>query len=179
MKYYLLSITVILLFSCSQPSELNPEKDSIEENSSTDNYSDLRDYPSVALEENIDALIVGMTRDNCVYPKEAGIAGEYTYEYACFERLTQLITEKEIYNLIEHPNANVRLYAYYHLDDTRSTYLDSARIKLQEDNSRVWTLKESSKEHIKLSDLVKIKPIDKLKSSVNYDENITAESRKK
>lgn len=178
MKIILLTFTALIMLSCSgtgKNTEIAPQP--IDHSNSSDLHGDLRDYPAVAAQENIDSLIYGMTRDNCVYPKASGFAGDYTYEYACFERLSNLISEKDIYQLIEHPNANVRLYAYHWLSETESNYLDSASLLLRDDNSRVWTVNGTTKEHIKLSDIVAAKPLDKLRARENYNESVIAETK--
>jgi len=117
-------------------------------------FRDLRDFPEVAKETNIDSLITGMIQGDCVYESAVGFGGAYTKEYACFERLSELLSEKELFELVEHRNANVRLYAYKALTNEESEYLEEAKSRLKLDTSSVCTFSGCMQMTMKLKDII-------------------------
>gem|GEM_PF-5909380 len=117
-------------------------------------FRDLRDFPEVAKEGNIDSLISGMIKGDCVYESAVGFGGSYTKEYACFERLSELLNEIEFFKLTSHPNAHVRLYAYKALVNNESEYLENAKTSLKSDTANVCTFSGCMKMTMKLKDIV-------------------------
>lgn len=117
-------------------------------------FRDLRDFPEIAKETNIDSLISGMIKNDCVYERAVGFGGNYTKEYACFERLSEILNEKELFELVKHPNANVRLYAYKALTNYKSEYLEEAKALLNLDTSSVCTFSGCIKMTMKLKDII-------------------------
>jgi hypothetical protein len=117
-------------------------------------YRDLRDFPDVMLEKNINTLIKGLISKNCVYGKAVGFGGVYTKEYACFERLNELLNDKEMFALIDHLNPVVRIYAYNALKIDGSNYVAEANLKLKNDKTKVCSFEGCIKISIPLNQLL-------------------------
>lgn len=126
----------------------------IETNEYPQPYRDLRDFPAIASETNVDTLMSIMIKKDCVYSSSVGIGGAYTKEYAAFERLSQLLNDKEMFKLIEHPNATMRLYAYRSLKINNSNYLQEAEIHLIKDTAIVCSMSGCMQLNMQLRDFL-------------------------
>lgn len=100
-------------------------------------FYDLRDYPDIQNETNVDSLIIGIIRTNCVHAKRIGIGGTYSKQYARYERLTKLLSEEEMLDLTKHANPSIRLYAFKGLELKKSDLLEEARQELNNDTTQV------------------------------------------
>lgn len=116
-------------------------------------FRDLRDFPAIAKEENIDSLISGMIKEDCVYESAIGFAGAYTETYAYFERLCELSSDKEMFELVKHSNANVRLYALKGLIAKESSYTSKAKLLLNTDEEMVCIFSGCSMMEQKMKDV--------------------------
>lgn len=131
---------------------LNFEKDT-STISTPSQFRDLRDFPAIAKEENIDSLISGMIKEDCVYESAIGFAGAYTEIYACFERLCELSSDKEMFELVKHSNTNVRLYALKGLIAKESPYTSKAKLLLNTDEEMVCIFNGCSMLEQKMKDV--------------------------
>lgn len=140
MILFLLCLTAIIV-SCNNAPNVITYDDPVTHEIFIDTlpYGDMRDFPKIAIEKNVDTLILGMSKGNIVCSRCVGIACYYSKEFACFERLCQILNEKEIYQLTMHNNPVVRLYGYIALDKSNSHYLENARSRLKKDTAHVKT----------------------------------------
>ena len=121
MKTLLKNIIIILILtSCQNESRI---------------YNDLRDYPQIEKNKNVDSLIAGIIKTDYVYEKHIGIAGMYPEQYARFERLTELIDQREMLELTKHENPIIRVYAFKGLFLEKSKYLAQAKRNLEKDTT--------------------------------------------
>ena len=99
-------------------------------------YNDLRDYPKLQKTKNIDSLIHEIKKEDYVFEKSVGIAGSYPEQYARFERLIQLSSSKELFNLTKNESPIVRVYAYKGLKIMKSKYSKMAEEVLKKDTTK-------------------------------------------
>jgi len=98
-------------------------------------YKDLRDFPKLQKTKNIDSLINEIKKGDYVFEKFIGLGGAYSEQYARFERLTQLLNSKKLFDLIKSENPIVRVYAYKALKIKKSRYLKQAEQILKKDTA--------------------------------------------
>lgn len=118
-------------------------------------YYDLRDFPEIRNSKNIDSLIIGIVNTDWVYERAVGMAGSYTRQYARFERLHDLLSDKEMFELIKHKNPVVRAYAFKALQMDNSRYLEKAKIELINDTAKINTMDGCGIVTIKISEFIK------------------------
>ena len=76
-----------------------------------------------------------------VYASAFGYDQTYVEEFACFDRLRQLLKEEDWLKLVNHPSPQLRLYAFEALKVKRSPLLSEAMTQLEDDPSQVLLLK--------------------------------------
>ncbi len=111
-RYGILASTLLILsIACYNASETDTYEDQDLSGSVVDSipYRDLRDFPAVASETNIDSLIAEMKKGDCVHERAIGWGGWYCREFACFGRLTELLNDEETFELTKHANPKDRL----------------------------------------------------------------------
>lgn len=98
-------------------------------------FNDLRDFPKLQKTKNVDSLIIEIKKEKHVYEKHIGIGGVYSEQYARFERLTELLNEKELFNLTKNEDPIIKVYAYKGLKIKRSKYLKEVEKVYKKDTS--------------------------------------------
>jgi hypothetical protein len=119
-------------------------------------FRDLRDFPQIGNETNVDSLIKKLIRADCVYESAIGAGGAYIEEYACYERLTQLLNDEEIFALTNHYNPNIRMYAFKALKYKKSNYLKDVKNKLNKDTAMGCWFSGCIQLSLTVSDFVRI-----------------------
>lgn len=122
----------MVLSSCTLPPD-----DQLEANVQDETPRSLNDYPLIKHTSDTFILINSLAAYDCVHTSGIGITGEYSEQYARFERLTQLLTGEEWLDLIDHESAVVRLYAFQALEELHSDLLPQAQEQLKNDTTSV------------------------------------------
>ncbi|MFD2562551.1 hypothetical protein [Aquimarina rubra] len=153
MKNVLYLIIIFLVISCNRKPETFKYFDREKGVYVLDTlpYNSIRDYPKIRRCKNPDFLIKGIVEANFVYESAIGIGGIYPKQYARFERLTELLDEIQMFELIKHENPIVRVYAYKGLSVKKSKLIDKAEKILERDTAQfnyqtgclIWTNKVS------------------------------------
>lgn len=143
MKYFLyLIILTVILNSCKKgPCTAYSYNDETDEMIlDTIPCNDLRDFPQIQKNKNIDSLIIRIIKTDCVYERHIGLGGNYSEQYARFERLMEILTNKEMFELTKHYNPIVRAYAFKALKIDNSRYMEMAKNELENDTTRICTM---------------------------------------
>lgn len=99
-------------------------------------YNDIRDFPNIKTSQSPDSLIAGIIKKNYVFERFIGFGGAYPEQYARFERLTELLNERQLFELTKHESPVVRIYAFKGLLNERSKFLNEARKVLEKDTTK-------------------------------------------
>jgi len=118
-------IVILLLTSCNKGPRIvkHYDEETGEYVIDTLPFNDLRDFPKLQKAKNVDSLINEIKKEKYVFEKHFGLVGAYTEQYARFERLIELLNEKELFNLTKNEDPIIRVYAYKGLKIKRSRYL--------------------------------------------------------
>jgi hypothetical protein len=154
----LLLLITLFLASCSnekkrvpptilQPLSLTPQGEHII-------HRQLSDYPYIEMIDDPEFLITGMIKSNCVYGNAIGATGKYTSEYVYFERLCEILTPEQKFELICHSDANVKLYAYTALQMINSEHEEKAKQILATDTAAVCTFSGCIQMNYRVKDAV-------------------------
>ena len=140
-RLFCLFSMLLLALGCQDRSELSSFQARVVDRSAqiSKPFGDLRDFPEIAQETDIDVLISGMVKGNCVFGRGVGQENVYRKEYACYERLTQLLGETAFFNLVKHRDPVVRVYGLKGLKEMRSTLALAASEILKQDSALVNT----------------------------------------
>lgn len=138
-KFYIILFAFFIIGCESNPTETMEFSDSIEFIGPIPISRLEADFPEIKKMNDIDSLIAGMVEKDCVYSRSVGWGGQYTRQYACFERLCELKNGEELLELTKHENPVVRMYGLKALENENSTYLSQAREQLKNDTSIVYT----------------------------------------
>ena len=138
MKNILYILTFFLIISCNdRPKTVKYFDEEIGEYViDTLPYNDIRDFPSIKASKSSDSLIAGIIKQDYVFEKYIGIGGAYPEQYARFERLTELLTEKQMLELTRHENPVVRVYAFKGLLNEKSEFVNEAIKILEKDTTK-------------------------------------------
>lgn len=100
-------------------------------------YNDIRDFPAIKNTENIDSLLNVIKVTDCVYEKNVGIGGSFSEQYARFEKVKDLLSEKDLFKLLDDESPIVRVYAFKGLQMKKSSYLERAKVKIKNDTTNL------------------------------------------
>jgi len=97
----------------------------------------LASFPEIATETNRQVLIDKMIAGGRVNESAVGFAGAYTETYACYERLQQLLSDKDWVALTGHASPIIRSYALKALQAGNETLFKEVRVSLLQDTATV------------------------------------------
>ena len=114
----------------------------------------IKDFPDINYEKDINKLIHFLDSANCVYRKGVGWGYRYSDIYANYERLSEIATKRELFDLTKHKNPTIRIYAYGALLRKHSSFAVKTKENLINDTANVCYFRGCIRDEKQVKELV-------------------------